>query len=237
MQFIEGISVVLVTYNPLRPFPGSTESHLEGWIKNVCRLKIATEIILVEMLDDMEKPILPNQLIQDSRIRVIHRLNDPPYADPVCSEMLQESHNDWVFFLADDERMSEGMITLLDSLSEQDPLPQREWGAIQFRREDYIFYNDLWRYIPANGDDPQVRLVDRRMTTWDIKPHTVPCVDGLVIYIQQPPTTILHYRAYEKIVKATENYNQEFSSMPHIVQMQTNYMERVKAMLGVISCL
>jgi len=161
-----------------------------GWKENVQRLKIVDEIFVVEMVNPGEQHELDHDMLPDG-YKLVVRKNDPP-TDITRKETLEAAKNDWVLFLDDDERMSEGMLRFVDSLATVDPAPSHDWSAICFQREDYIWYNGLWRYIPANGNDPQIRLVDRRRARWTGKPHEVPEVDGVLLTIARPDTKILH---------------------------------------------
>lgn len=238
---IDHITIGLPTDNPYQLFPGSEQSLLDGWLEHLQRLKIVDEILIVEMLDPGIEPRIPEKLL-DPRCRVVRHPNDPP-VERTRQEMQEMANNDWMLHLDDDERMSEGMIRFLESLATEDLkapagrtlVAGEDYAAIQFTREDYIYYNGVWRYIPANGNDPQIRLMDRRSVRWHGRPHEIPEIDGRLLSVQRPDTHILHYRSYEKIVRKTNKCNEQFKDQPNIVSMQDAYVERVKAMLGVMT--
>lgn len=258
MPIIPSLTVALATYHPMRPFPGEDRpgGHFAGWIESVSRLEIANEILILERLDKgnfaygtgIPKHIDPScfpltlaepdlsmgpPLLADPRCRIIYEPNDPPWIDCTRQPMQELAKNDWVLFLDDDERLSEGMIRWINGLAQVDPLPDKDWSVVRFARDDYIRYRNLWRHIPANGDDPQIRLVDRRRVTWPGTPHNLPVVDGLIVDVRGIDTHILHYREYEKIVKRTAQTDALFVGSPNLIRMQDDYVRRVEAMLGV----
>ena len=249
MQLIENITVALTTFNPMRRFPEPKyceswetiqdddnvyldyQTFISGWMEIIEQLKNVDEILIIEKADT-DKHCLA-KTYPWNHVRVIEAPNDPPFADPFRQRMLDEAKNDWVLHLDDDERVSPQMATFLASLGERDPAPVKPWAAIRFPREDYIFYKHYWRYIPANGDDHQMRLLDRRRVKVGGKPHSIPEVDGAVLTIQSRECSILHYRSFDKIVSWTDNCNRMFADQPQVVAMQTAYVERVRAMLGI----
>lgn len=236
MPLIPSVTISLATYHPLRPFPGLgyADSHLSGWLANVLRLPTANEIQIIERVDEGVVPETANFPLPDfKRCRLLHWPNDPPYIDPTRGPAQEDAANDWVLFLDDDERMSEGMIRFLACLSQQDPFPSKDWAAVRFPREDYLYYNGLWRYIPANGADPQIRLVNRERVHWPGTPHNTPEIDGMILSLTGQDMAILHYREYAKVVRRTDFCNGLFVDQERIVAMQTAYVERVRGMLGV----
>lgn len=242
MQNIDKITVAMTTFDPVRLFPTDehyehsrdsefkplTETYLSGWIRSIERLKMVDDILIIEKSDG--EYILPAAL--EEPYRILTAPNNPPYADPFRQQMLDAAKNDWVLVLDDDERLSCQMIAFLESLVTRDPVPTKPWAAIRFPRQDYIFHDGLWKYVPANGSDHQMRLVDRRQVRWPGKPHSMPQVDGAILTVSQPECAILHYRDFNKIVSWTRDCNERFADMPEIVAMQDAYVQRVKEMLG-----
>ena len=248
VQLIEKITVSLTTFNPMRRFPerGYCESWKEaqgdedvylnhqtfisGWMESIEQLH-ADEILIIEKAEAGKHCMAKRY--PWNHVRVIEAPNDPPFADPFRQQMLDEAKNDWVLQLDDDERVSPQMATFLASLGDMDPAPTKPWAAIRFPREDYIFHKHCWRYIPANGDDHQMRLLDRRRVKVGSKPHSIPEPDGAVLTITSRECSILHYRSFDKITSWTDNCNRMFAHQPRIVAMQTAYVGRVRAMLGI----
>jgi hypothetical protein len=228
--------VALATYHPLRQFPVIEGiSHFQGWIDSVSRLRVADEILILERMDPGADPDLMtgHPLLEDPRCRMIYEPNDPPWIDCTRQPMQGMAKNDWVLFLDDDERLSEGALRWIDSLAQEDPCPNRDWSVVRFAREDYIAHRGLWRHIPANAEDPQIRLVDRRRVQWPGTPHNLPQVQGLILDVRGQDTQILHYRQYEKIVARTAQTDALFAESPNLIWMQDAYVDRVRAMLGI----
>lgn len=234
---IDKITVSLVTYNSTKSFPGMPGVwYLEGLVQSLAQVDIIDEIFLIEK-EDEEHPALftrqPPISFVDERWTIKIAPNDPPYADPFRQHQLCEARNDWVLILDDDERISWGMAQFINSLKEQDPCPDKDWVAISFPREDYIYHMGNWRYCPANGQDHQYRLVNRKFTQWGSDPHTLPQFDGTVLHVSDARKSILHYRDYDKIVSWSAHCNEMFKDKPQIVSMQDAYLQRVQQLLGV----
>lgn len=229
-MLIERFTLSLVTYRPFRSFPGTLGKmgHLD-W-DTVLLPDACDEILIIEKTDPGQKGILQ---YGNSRFRVITQPNNPPYADPFRQMQLDESKNDWVLIMDDDERLSAGALNFMAGLATADPYPGREWVAVRFPREDYIYHQGCWRYVPANGADHQTRLVNRKYVRWGADPHTVPVIDGLILTVGQVGVSILHYRDYDKIVSWTKHCNEMFADKPDIVAMQTAYLERLNMMMGI----
>lgn len=227
---IEKFTLSLVTYRPFRSFPG-TLGKMGHWDWETGLLpESCDEILIIEKVDPGQRGLLQ---YGSDRFRVIVRPNDPPYADPFRQVQLDEAKNDWVLILDDDERLSAGALTFMAGLATADPAPGRDWVAVRFPREDYIYHQGCWRYVPANGADHQTRLVNRKRVKWGAEPHTVPAIEGLVLTVAQPGISILHYRDYDKIMSWTKHCNEMFADKPEIVEMQNAYIERVNMLMGI----
>lgn len=238
-MIISQITIALTTYNPMRPFPNnkyiSNTNFFSEWYESILRLPrdFVGEVLIIEKADNVSGGHQLDSIYgkEDPRLRVIETSNDPPYADPFRAWMLEEAINDWVLILDDDERISPGLRRFLVSLAEHDPAPGKAWAAIRLPREDYIFHEGCWRYAPANGADHQMRFVNRHQVSWPSLPHSVPEIEGTVLTVGNDRCSILHYRDFDKIISWTQDCNDRFANMPHIVQMQNDYIDRLRKLL------